>query len=73
MIDTSKAAPKQESLPINYLILKANSGDDAGINVESNGVTLTATRIACSFVKSQPNGVTNLSVPQSVLNQFGSK
>ena len=71
MIDTSAVQPSS-SIPLGYVLLKTESAKDAGLNIESNGLSLTSQILKCTFVESkpQPNG-TNAAVPQAFLSRFG--
>mmetsp|Transcript_15533 Transcript_15533/g.21048 ORF Transcript_15533/g.21048 Transcript_15533/m.21048 type:complete len:158 (+) Transcript_15533:572-1045(+) len=59
MIDTSDAASLEDKPPIPYMIVKKTQVADAGVNVESNGLILTASRVGCKYVTSKPTGMSN--------------
>ena len=54
------------------MLIKSDAVSDAGLNVESNGLNLTAQALKCMFVdsKPQPDG-TNTSISKEFLKRFG--
>lgn len=61
MIDT--AAEPRSSTPMPYMILRAESENDAGLRLEDcNGLLLTTVAVKCSYVDSRPDSSTNLAV-----------
>ena len=68
----STSAPQLlRTTPLPYMLLKSEKYlTDAGINLESSGLILTAQAMNCTFVPSQPTNCTNLSVSQDFLSRF---
>ena len=71
MIQTSQNHIPAPEIPLNYMILKAETETDTEFAVESSGLTLTASLLKCAYVVSKPNNSTNMAVNQSFLNRFG--
>jgi hypothetical protein len=70
MISTS-APHLLRATPLPYMLLKSEKWlTDAGTNLESSGLILTAGALNCTFVHSQPTNCTNLSVSQDFLGRF---
>jgi len=61
MIDTQAQAPDEKfaNIPLPYMIVKAVGCNETSLAVESNGLHLSASKLACKFVKSKPSGASN--------------
>ena len=68
--ENQAAAMEEEFPPIHYMIVKETGSDDAGLQVESNGLVLTASRIACKYVESKPTSSSNDGVDVSFLKKY---
>ena len=61
MIDTA-AAVKKNAPQMQYMVLKAESERESGLNIEVEGLQLTSNAVKCAYVDSKPNNSTNLAV-----------
>lgn len=61
---------EEEFPPIHHMIVKETGSDDAGLQVESNGLVLSANRIACKYVESKPTSSSNDGVDVSFLKKY---
>ena len=71
MIDTA-AAVQKNAPQMQYMVLKAESERESGLNIEvEGGLQLTSNAVKCAYVESKPNNSTNLAVDQAFLTRFG--
>lgn len=62
MTEPAQKSMPAPGIPLAYMPLKTESETECGVQIESNGLTLTASILKCIYVDSRPNNQTNLAV-----------